>query len=324
MTKGRAAVAHPHDVLARHFLSSEDVAADLLRRYLDPEVAELLDLDRLRCESTGAVDETLSEYIGDLRYSTTFRHSDRRSEVFIFLEHQSKKDRMIGFRLLRYIINEYGKLLDGQGGSGRIEAFPYPVAVVLYHGKSRWKDFPRMPDLIQKAPGADPDVLKFPLFLIDLAALPDNAIQGLPALRALLEALRAASAGNLGRRIDSITGELAQAKGDRRAGGWMSALLRYAAEHIKFKNAKEFYVRAFGRLFNRKEAENMAMTTAKEFELEGGAKMIVTVLSTRFGRVPASVKKAIEACSDFDALDSLAALAATCKNIEEFKRGLKR
>ncbi len=332
----KAAVPHPHDTLARHFLAAEDLTADLLRRYVDPSMIDLLDLDRLKCESTDTVDDTLSEYVGDLRFSTTFKHSDRQSEVFIFFEHQSKKDRMIGFRLLRYIVNAYEKLLAAKADGQRIEAFPYPVAVVLYHGKTRWKEFPRMPDLVQKVPGVNPEVLDFPLFLIDLAAIPADAIQGLPALRALLEALRAAGSGNLEKQIDTITEVLSQAKGDERAKGWMVALLRYASAQFTFKNAKGFYIRAFGRLFNRKEAEAMAMTTAEQLrregrvegraegKAEGKAEAIIVYLETRFGSVPASLKKAVTSQTNWSELDTLTALAATCKNLNEFRRGIKK
>lgn len=329
-------VPHPHDTLARHFLTAGDVAANLLRQYIDPEVARLLDLDNLKCESSETVDASLSEYIGDLRFSTTFKHCEIPSEVFIFLEHQSKKDRLIGFRLLRYIVNAYEKKLDARKEGERMGEFPYPLAVVLYHGKNRWKDMPRMQDLIPKVPGMEQDVLKFPLFLIDLAAMPSGTIKGVPPVRALLEALQAAGAGNLPERIDSITETLSAAKNDLRAGGWMSALLHYATAQFRFENAKAFYTRAFGRIFDKRKAEDMATTTAEEFYLEGltegeakgkaegEATAIVTVLEARFGRIPASVKKTVAECSDPAVLHSLTALAATCKSLHEFKRGLDK
>ncbi len=336
-------VSHPHDTLARHFLTSEDLTADLLRNYVDSDLVDFLDLDNLKCEATADVDETLSEYIGDLRFSTTFKNSKRRSEVFVFFEHQSKKDRLIGFRLLRYIVNAYEKMLESCDG-GRLEEFPYPVAVVLYHGKTRWADMPRMPDLLAKMPGVDPDVLKFPLFLIDLAAMPEESIHGLPALRALLKALQAASAGTLPERIDSITETLVEAKGDKRARIWMSALLRYASTQLKFRNIKEFYIHSFGKIFGKKEAEAMAMTSADELMLEGlkrgrmegkaegkaegrtegKAEAIITVLESRFGPLSARVKKAVSSQTNWVVLDSLTALAATCKSLDEFKRGLKK
>ncbi len=302
---------------------SEDLTAELLRNYVDPEVIDFLDLDRLKCEATGDVGETLSEYVGDLRFSTNFKHSERRSEVFIFLEHQSKKDHLIGFRLLRYIVNAYEKLLEERDGGGRAVAFPYPVAVVLYHGKSRWKDMPRMPDLIQKVPGIDPEVLKFPLFLVDLAAMPEKAIQGGPALRALLTALQAAGTGKLAERVDSITEELAKTKGDRRTSGWMTALVTYIAEQCEFKNVKDFYIRSFGKLFGRKEGENMGLTAADQLRQEGKVELIIDVLEERFNTVPAAIKKAIESKKDLRTLNSLAKSAATCKSLDEFKRRLK-
>jgi predicted transposase/invertase (TIGR01784 family) len=122
----------PHDHLVRHFLASPDIAADLLQNYVPSDIVGLLDLARLRCESPDAVDKELREVIGDIRFSTRFRDRGLRAEVLVFLEHQSKADRLIRFRVLEYIVKACRKrLAEGNAAKGAPKTLPYVVAVVL-------------------------------------------------------------------------------------------------------------------------------------------------------------------------------------------------
>ncbi len=330
---------HPHDTLARYFLSSADVTADLLRHNLDPELVARLDLRRLKCAETAEVNETLAEQIGDLRFHTTFKNSDRRSDVFIFLEHQSTKDPWISLRLLRYIVNSYERHAAAHVTQAQTPVLPYPVAVVLYNGRHQWNDFCRMPDLIQSVAGVKPDVLDFPLTLIDLAAKPTYTIEGTPPVRALLTALQAAGQGEIAERLDEITDIAAEAGQDKRIRDWMFSLVRYAAVQVVVKNPLELFNRAYRKVFARKEAENMALTAAEVLRREGEARgkamgkamgeamgkahAILTVLESRFGAVPATLKKSVAACGDSKVLDSWTVLAATCNSLKEFKEGIK-
>jgi hypothetical protein len=73
-----AAFSHPHDLLVRSMLTDVDLAADLLRNYLDPKLTALLDLDRIVLELSVAVDKGLAETLSDLRYSLPFKGSGGR------------------------------------------------------------------------------------------------------------------------------------------------------------------------------------------------------------------------------------------------------
>ncbi|MDR1533941.1 MAG: Rpn family recombination-promoting nuclease/putative transposase, partial [Planctomycetota bacterium] len=81
--------------------------------------------------------------------------------------------------------------VEGEGvAAGARKPFPYPLAVVLYHGKNPWSGPLKMSELIEGTPGLPGEILDFPIFLIDLAKIPPGEIRGCPALRALLLALR--------------------------------------------------------------------------------------------------------------------------------------
>ncbi|MDR1613919.1 MAG: Rpn family recombination-promoting nuclease/putative transposase, partial [Planctomycetota bacterium] len=146
-------VPHPHDLLVRNILGDADLAAEFFRHYLPPELVANLDLDDLRREAVESIDPGLSELLCDLRFSGKFKDGGRDLRVFLFLEHQSRPDRLMAFRLLEYVCAAYRAHLASYGRKVKAATFPYPLAVVLHHGKRRWKKIPAMSELIAVGAG---------------------------------------------------------------------------------------------------------------------------------------------------------------------------
>jgi len=104
-------IKHPHDMLARHFLCDPERMAEFLQLYLknldDQQMIALLDLTRLVCRDPVTVSNRLVEGRGDLRFATSFKGSDRESNVYLLFEHQSRKDSDICLRGLDHIVQDY-------------------------------------------------------------------------------------------------------------------------------------------------------------------------------------------------------------------------
>ena len=331
-------LAHPHDHLVRRFLIDTELMTDLLVHYpqkdVDRKAVGLLDLKYLKCRSPVAIDKNLVEGRGDLRFATTFKGSKRQSNVFLLLEHQSAIDADFRFRGLKYIILEYDEFRRETKGKKK---FPYPIIVVLYHGKVPWKTLLEMDDLIEMAPGAETGLLRYPLILIDISVIPKEKFVGHPALRALLETLQRASEGKLLKEFDRITDYFKPIKGDPRTRDWLHSLARYAMSVTKIgtKIGRELIVKAFSKILSEKEADDMTRTMAEELILEGETRgkakwkaegkteAVLTVLRTRFNRVPKDVEKAILQMTDPIALDSWTAQAASCQSMREFAEAVK-
>ena len=327
-------LAHPHDHLVRRFLIDTELMTDLLVHYpqkgADQRAVQLLDLKHLECKSPVAIDKNLVEGRGDLRFATTFKGSKRQSNVFLLLEHQSAIDQRMRLRGLDYIIQEFRKFEETHKGKGKL---PYPVVVVLYHGKTSWTNLPEMDDLIEMAPGAETGLLRYPLILIDISVIPKGMFLGHPALRALLETLQRASEGKLVKEFDRITDYFVPVKTDPRTEGWLRSLARYSMSVAKI--GTEQIAKAFSRILNEQEANKMVMTTAQELLLEGEARgiakgvtkgkaeMVLNALRTRFGKVPKDIEKVILAMSDSIALESLHAQAIQSDTLDEFAEGLE-
>ena len=319
-------LAHPHDLLVQRFLTDPKLMADLLLFYTqklaDQQVVNLLDLKRLECKSPVTIDEQLVEGIGDLRFSTSFKGSKRKSDVFLLFEHQSSIDRRIRLRGLNYIIQTYNQFEETHKGE---EKLPYPLVVVLYHGKVPWKHLPEMDELIEIAPGMKTGLLDYLLILIDVSELKPEQFRGHPVLQAVLESLQLASKDRLVAEFDRVMDRLTEVKKDPQVKGWLRSFARYAMSVAKI--GAEQIVKAFSKILSEKEADEMVKTTAEELLIQGETKaarsMVLTILRARFQDIPQGVESVIRQMSDPVALDSWAAQAATSLSMEEFAEALK-
>jgi hypothetical protein len=307
---------------------------DLLIHYpqqnADQKAIELLDLTHLECRSPVTVDKNLSEGRGDLRFTTKFKGSNRQSNVFLFLEHQSQIDANFRFRGLNYIILEYNEFRRETKGK---EKFPYPLVIVLYHGQVPWEHIPTMDDMIDIVLGAKTGLLDYHLILIDISVIPPEKFAGHPALRALLETIQRGSEGVLPEEFDRIIGYFATIKDDYRTKDWLHSLGKYAM--IVAKIGTDFITKVFSKIINEQEAHEMVMTTAQELMLEGeargeargeakaGRNMVLKAVRTKFGKVPKDIERAILGMSDSIALESLLEHALHSDTLDEFAEALR-
>lgn len=336
MKEGKTSLSHPHDLAVRGIFVSTDVFANLLQNYLDPQQAERLDLDYVVLESPVVVDENLAETVGDLRFLTRFKGTKELLRVFVFLEHQSKPQRYFAVRAIEYVCKAYHHYLSAPESEegGKPKLLPYPIVVVLYHGKKPWGKIHSVGDLVTSVPGVDLDILRLPIHLIDLPRIPPGRLKGNAIVRALLDCLQSASSGTLGERYEEIVSGLKDMKKDPRTGSWIKILTKYAASQNRIKDGIAAVRRVYNLIYSEKEAEKMVLTTAEELRREGEArgraegmakgmaKTVGNILAVRFGAIPAALEKKIHAIQDPDRFDELTRLAVSCASLGEFKKAL--
>jgi len=324
---------HSHDLLFRRFMIAPELMADLLKNYLenlaDQRMVELLDLTRLKCENPVTVNDLLVEFRGDVRFSTSFKGSKRKSNVFVLLEHQSTQDPDFQFRGLEYIVQKYKEFRESTKGR---EKFPFPLVVILYHGATPWTHLPKMDELIESVPGMPTGLLNYPLILIDISELRPEQFRGHPVLQVLLELLQLASKNRLVAEFERVIERLKSVRKDPRIKYWLTSISRYALAVAKV--GKEQIANAFSKIVNKKEAYKMVMTTAEELLVQGRTegrvegetvawrKAVLLALGTKFGSIPKGVEKAILSKNDPIVLESLAVRVDHCKSVKEFAEGL--
>lgn len=331
-------LSHPHDLLVRSVLGDADLAADLFRHYLPAEWVSRLDLDSLRREPTEAIRSDLSESIGDLRYLANFKDGEGKLKVFVYFEHQSRPDRFMSFRLLEQVCASLRDFLSA-AENRKNATFPYPLAVVLHHGRTPWKKLLSMGELMDAKPGMSRDILHFPICLIDLALIPGDQLRGHPMVCALLDSLQAAATGRLSERGKGIFGRLRDIRDDSRLKSWSVSLGTYyvavqrrllkkvddIADLLKIiYNAREAYEMT-GSIVDEWLEEGITKGIAKgkaEGRAEGKMEAISFILESRFGGIPSNLKMKLEAMDDLNRIDEAMKLAMNCDDLKAFQKGL--
>jgi hypothetical protein len=166
------------------------------------------------------------------------------------------------FEYIAVTYREIWRLAGRSGKSGKV--FPYPLAVILYNGERPWSGPLKMGELIENFPGLPGDILDLPVFLVDLAKIPGEKIRGLPPVRALLSALRAASNKELGKRLEAILRMAVEEKEGVRRDSWLRALVHYYWYLEKPLTGLKAATRILDKIVGRKEAEAMATSLAEE------------------------------------------------------------
>ncbi|MEZ9500850.1 Rpn family recombination-promoting nuclease/putative transposase [Vibrio lentus] len=118
----------PHDALFKQFMTHPETAKDLLDIHLPAELRDLCDLTTLNLESGSFIEESLRPYYSDVLYS--LKTSQGEGYVYALIEHQSRPDKHMAFRLMRYAIAAMQQHID----AGH-EYLPLVIPLQFYHGK---------------------------------------------------------------------------------------------------------------------------------------------------------------------------------------------
>lgn len=315
----------PHDSLFRKVFGVPENAAPQLRAVLPPELTARLDLDRLTPVPGTFVDEALKQCHTDVLFSVPLDGED--AFVYTLIEHQSSNDSLMAFRMLRYVVRIWSRHLEE---NPRARKLPAVIPLVVYNGKGRWSTPRRLQDLIDPAPGG-------------------NEAEYLPQFSFLLDDLNVIDPGQLRERHLTPSGLVTMAAfmivpGNPRAGedlqewrGELRMVLDGPGGIETFKAVLSYIVRVgeaspsdLGSLADSlgPDAKEAYMTTAEMLEARGRAegevigeargtrRMLIQVLTAKFGALPESRSKQVDEASG-DQLEKWGTRAATAKTLDE-------
>ncbi|AWT19649.1 hypothetical protein DMP75_15255 [Klebsiella michiganensis] len=92
----------PHDAIFRQMLTQKEVARDFLQLYLPAPFLSICDLNTLQQASGSFIEEDLRSSDSDILYSLQTRHG--AGYIYALIEHQSSPDKLMAFRLMRYML----------------------------------------------------------------------------------------------------------------------------------------------------------------------------------------------------------------------------
>ena len=159
----------PHDAVFKQFLMHAETARDFLDIHLPAELRELCDLDTLHLESGSFIEESLKGHSTDVLYSVQMQGNP--GYLHVVIEHQSKPDKKMAFRMMRYSIAAMHRHLEADH-----DKLPLVVPMLFYHGAT--SPYPFSLNWLDEF--ADPQLAKTlygcPFPLIDVTVMPDDDI----------------------------------------------------------------------------------------------------------------------------------------------------
>lgn len=311
----------PHDSLFRWVFGKPENAASQLRAVLPPELTVRLDLARLSLEPGTFVDEALKQRHTDVLFSAPLDGED--ALVYFLMEHQSSNEHLMAFRVLRYIVRVWDRYLEE---NPRARTLPAVIPLVVYNGKGAWSAPQRLEDLIGPAPGGNDAeyVPRFSFRLDDLNIIAPGELRDrvltLQAMTGLLALKIAPGNPRVGQDLRDWNNELRAVLSEPGGREHFMALLTYimgvsdtpdselsSLSDSLGSDAKEAFVTTAEMLEARGEARG---------EVRGAARLLIQVLTARFGDLPESASKKVSEASAAQ-LEKWGTRAATVKTLDE-------
>ena len=121
----------PHDKFFKKSLENPEAARHFLQQYLPKETLKIMNLDTLELQHVTFIDEDFKSSACDVIFRV---NTLEEQDVYIYalLEHQRKPEKIMPFRLLKYMV----RLLDLHLTKHKTEFLPLIVPLVIYNGET--------------------------------------------------------------------------------------------------------------------------------------------------------------------------------------------
>ena len=321
-------IHQPHDKLFKAGFSDPANAAAFLRWEVPAAISEKVAWDQLRLEPGSFVDSHYRHTESDLLFSTSVAGSS--GLLYLLFEHQLTREHALALRLLRYMVRIWETWLNRQPAPASL---PVILPIVLAQNAEVWDLSPRFASLLAVPAGCEdalrPFVPDFTFRLIQLAALPFDAIRGTPAGIMTLRVMKAERIASL--LADPVWDESLMLQLPRAT---VELLIRYMLLADIDKDAFDRKVNSI----SKSELQSTAMTLAEQLRHEGLQTGIQTGIQTglqkglqegilealeiRFDQVPEGLREAVAAIQDHDHLRRLHKVSIQAATLEDFTRSM--
>lgn len=126
----------PHDRLVKWVFSRPEAAGVELRQALPPALSARIDWGSLVLRPDSLIDPKLRSRYSDLLYEAKLEDSAQAALLYVLIEHQSTPDRLMAWRLLRYMVRIWERFVRERKGS--FDRLPLIVPVVLSQARTGW------------------------------------------------------------------------------------------------------------------------------------------------------------------------------------------
>ena len=162
-----------HDKFFRASLQYPTVAREFLEMYLPDEIKKELDFSSINYCQNSFIDEQLKLCQSDVLFKATIAGCE--SYLYILAEHQSKPDKLMPFRLMKYMVNIWDTHIKEVGAK---QSLPLPAIfpLVFYTGGSKYNASRTLWDLCGDNAEMMHKILQSPFHLVDVNTLSEEEL----------------------------------------------------------------------------------------------------------------------------------------------------
>ncbi len=157
-----------HDNFIKAIMSHPAVAESFFLNQLPWTILDKIDLTTLKMEPTTFIDEKLRKHESDLIFSVK-QTDGETSYLYLLLEHQSKSDPMMPFRLINYIMQGLKRHIKQKNKT----VFPLPLIypIVIFNGNHPWIHKREFFSLFGESEQLAKSIFIEPFHLVDTSAM---------------------------------------------------------------------------------------------------------------------------------------------------------
>jgi len=168
MTKSRIS---PHDRYIRSMMTNPKVIQEFFESNLPQEIKDKLDFDSITPQKDSFIDDKLRLQIADILFSVNFQGEP--GYLYLLLEHASTPDKMLPFRMLKYM----AAIMDQHLAKGKTEKLPIIYPLILYTGRKPFNYSMDLFDLFGSQRDLAKTIFTTPYQLVDLTQVPDELLK---------------------------------------------------------------------------------------------------------------------------------------------------
>jgi len=160
-----------HDHFFRSMLTNPKVINDFFNEHLPNDIKAVINFASINPQKDSFIDDKLRLQISDLLYSVEFNHQP--GYLYLLLEHQSHPDKLMAFRLLKYVI----AIMDQHLKKTNTQKLPLVYPLVFYSGYKKHNYSTDLFDLFGREKELAQNTLWKPYHLIELNKIPDENLK---------------------------------------------------------------------------------------------------------------------------------------------------
>jgi predicted transposase/invertase (TIGR01784 family) len=240
-------------------MTEPKVIREFFEQNLPSNIKSVVDFTTIQPQKESYVDDKLRLQITDMLYSAEF--NNKPGYLYLLVEHQSTPDKLMAFRVLKYMISIMEHHIHKTG----TDRLPIVYPIIFYTGSKNYNHSTNLFDLFGNKELAQ-DILWQPYRLIDLSKIPDEKLKEFLRYGVIARTMKHIYQKDFLPALKNIIGDLKAIEGLGEM-NYIYTILSYIIEAGEIPDRKEFIKTIKTGLMTVDEEK--VMTLAEQFRQEG-------------------------------------------------------